>query len=278
VKADFRSENLTFRNQLLEFNHTESVQTHDALAMKMIPVLTLVVFVCLSAPAENWAQWRGPSFNGSTTEQNLPAQWSKTENVAWVAPLPGYSGATPIVWENSVFVSSPDEQKNLNLLCVDRTTGQVRWERKVATGDFEKGRNNTASPSPVSDGKAVFILFATGDLAAFDFSGKEIWHRNVAADYGRFAINWIYGSSPLLYRGKLYVQVFNSAKRNTPTPRMANLTASHFCSVWTRLTARTSGGRFARPTRSARRRRPIQHPFLLRMGMARKLLLWAETM
>src|ERR1700736_4310589 len=125
-----------------------------------------------SVVAENWPQWRGPYFNGSTTETNLRSQWSKTENVAWCAPLPGYSGATPVIWDNSVFVSSPDEQKNLQLICLDRTTGQQRWQQKVANGDFEKGRNNAASPSPVTDGTRVFVMFATGDLAAFDFSGK----------------------------------------------------------------------------------------------------------
>jgi outer membrane protein assembly factor BamB len=56
-------------------------------------------------------------------------------------------------------------------------------------------------------------MFATGDLAAFDFSGKELWHRNLAKEYGRFAIQWIYGSSPLLYGGKLFVQVLRSKPR-----------------------------------------------------------------
>jgi outer membrane protein assembly factor BamB len=180
--------------------------------MKHLLFLTLALVAAISDAAENWPQWRGPYFNGSTKEQNLPSQWSKTENVAWVTPLPGYSGATPVVWGNSVFVSSPDEQKNLLLLCLDRKNGQVQWQRKVASGNFEKGRNNSASPSPVSDGTRVFILFATGDLAAFDFSGNEVWHRNLATDYGRFAINWIYGSSPMLYREKLYVQVLQHGK------------------------------------------------------------------
>jgi outer membrane protein assembly factor BamB len=180
--------------------------------MKSLLVLTLAFLAVRPAWSENWPQWRGPYYNGSSAETNLPSQWSKTENVAWVTPLPGYSGATPVVWENSVFVSSPDEQKNLLLLCLDRKAGKVRWERKVASGDFEKGRNNSASPSPVTDGTHVFILFATGDLAAFDFSGNESWHRNLAADYGRFAIMWIYGSSPMLYRGKLYVQVLQHGK------------------------------------------------------------------
>ena len=155
-----------------------------------------------TAPEET----RSPE-NGSNGETNLPGQWSKTESVRWTRPLPGYSGATPIVWENSVFVSSPDQEKNLLLLCLERSNGQVRWERKIAAGNFEKGRNNSASPSPVTEGKRVFALFATGDLAAFDFSGTELWHRNLSADYGRFAITWIYGSSPMLHQGKLYVQV-----------------------------------------------------------------------
>ncbi len=157
--------------------------------------------------AENWAHWRGPAFNGSTTETGLPESWSKTEGVAWVTPLPGYSGATPIVWGDSVFISSPDEQKNLALICVDRKSGKVRWQKIVSVGDRTKGRNNMASPSPVTDGKSVFVIFATGDLAAFDFAGNELWHRNLAKEYGRFAIMWIYGSSPLLYDGHLYVQV-----------------------------------------------------------------------
>ena len=163
--------------------------------------------------AENWPQWRGPYFNGSTTEKGLPAQWSKTENVAWVAPLPGYSSATPVVWEDCVFVPSPDEQKNLLLFCLDRKTGQVRWQKAVSSGDRQKGLNNMATPSPATDGKRVFTLFATGDLAAFDFSGQELWKRDLVKEYGPFAIMWIYGSSPMLYRGKLYVQVLQHNPR-----------------------------------------------------------------
>lgn len=172
--------------------------------------LVLVSLLVSCARAENWPQWRGPFLNGSTTETNLPANWSKTENIAWVTPLPGYSGATPVVWEDTVFVSSPDDQKNLLLLCLERKTGAVRWQKTVGTGDREKGRNNMASPSPVTDGRLVAILFGTGHLAAYDFRGKELWSRDLAKEYGHFAINWLYGSSPLLYRDRLYVEVLQS--------------------------------------------------------------------
>lgn len=177
-------------------------------------IWALWLILTTASRAENWPQWRGPFFNGSTTETNLPIHWSKTENVAWTVPLPGFSGATPVIWGDSVFVSSPDEQKNLLLLCIARTSGNVRWQKIVATGDRDKGRNNMASPSPVTDGKSVFILFATGDLGAFDFQGKELWKRDLGKDYGRFANMWIYGSSPMLYGRRLYVQVL----QRSPVP------------------------------------------------------------
>jgi outer membrane protein assembly factor BamB len=169
--------------------------------------LCLACFRPPAVSAENWPQWRGPFLNGSTTEKNLPSTWSKTDNVLWTAPMPGPGHATPIVWDDSVFVSSPDEDKNLLLLCLDRQTGKVRWKEQVGVGDRTRGRNNMASPSPVTDGKNVWVMFGTGDLAAYDFSGKQLWLRHLAAEYGRFSIQWLYGSSPLLYKDRLYIQV-----------------------------------------------------------------------
>src|SRR5215510_206753 len=153
-------------------------------------ICVLAQFAAFCGRAENWPQWRGPFFNGSTTETDLPAEWSKTNNVMWITPLPGYSGATPVVWDDSVFVSSPDEQKNLRLICIGRGDGRVRWQQVVGTGNQEKGRNNMASPSPLTDGKSVFVMFGTGKLAAFDFSGRQLWTRDLATEYGKFSINW----------------------------------------------------------------------------------------
>ena len=169
--------------------------------------LLLATLAAPSLPAENWPQWRGPAFNGSSPERGLPANFSKTEGVAWAAPLPGTSGATPAVWGDHVFVTSPDAQKNLVLLCLNRKDGSVRWQQQVAIGDKVVGRNNMASPSPITDGKSVFVMFGTGDLAAFDFAGKELWHRNLAQDHGKFSLMWLYGATPLLSDGKLYVPV-----------------------------------------------------------------------
>jgi outer membrane protein assembly factor BamB len=170
-------------------------------------LLCCALIQATGALAENWPQWRGPSLNGSTKETNLPDKWSTTENVLWTTPMPGPSHATPVVWEDVVFVTSPDQNKDLWLFCLDRKTGKERWKKQVGTGDKTIGRNNMASPSPVTDGKTVFAMFGTGHLAAYDFSGKELWARNLVKEGGKFSIMWIYGSSPMLYKDRLYVQV-----------------------------------------------------------------------
>lgn len=176
--------------------------------------LVLAWLLAASAYSENWPQWRGPFLNGSSPETNLPARWGHTENIAWATPLPGRSGATPVVWSNAVFVPSPDSEKNLWLLCLDQTTGAIRWQQRVGTGDRTNGKNNMASCSPVTDGQRVYALFGTSDLAAFDFSGKPLWHRKLSDEFGVFAILFLYGASPLLYEDKLYVPLL---QRNPPT-------------------------------------------------------------
>jgi outer membrane protein assembly factor BamB len=172
-----------------------------------LTAVCLFGLAAVSCRAENWPQWRGPFLNGSTTETGLPDTFSKTENVLWSAALPGASSATPIIWDDAVFINSPDADGNLVLLCLDLQTGKVRWQKQVSEGNKVKGRNNSCSPSPVTDGTTVWTLFGTGDLAAFDYSGKEIWARHLTKEFGPFIFNWIYGSSPLLYKGRLYVEV-----------------------------------------------------------------------
>ena len=168
------------------------------------------LFTSSAAFAGNWAHWRGPEFNGSSPEKSLPDNFSKTENVKWVAPLPGPSAATPIVWGDTVFISSTDTKtKTLHAMAFDRKTGKELWNVEVATGLGQDNNSNFASPSPTTDGKLVYFLYGTGDLVAFDFKGKQTWSLNLQTKYAQFAYQWTYGASPTLFGGKLYVQVLN---------------------------------------------------------------------
>lgn len=158
--------------------------------------------------AENWPHWRGPNYDGSTSEKNLPAEFSKTSNVKWTATMPGPSAATPIIWGDRIFLSSTDlRTKTLRALCLDRKTGKELWNHEIAPGFNQDNRSTLASPSPVTDGETVYFYYGTGDLAAFDFDGKKIWSRNIQKDYGQFAFLWTYSTSPTLWNGKLFIQV-----------------------------------------------------------------------
>src|ERR1700712_1253446 len=120
--------------------------------MRLSLFTTLLPALCLSTlplHAEHWARGRGPAFNGTSPETGLPGDWSLEKGIKWKCPLPGPSGATPAVWGDSIFVSSPDADQNLCLLCVDRKDGQIRWNKKlVESANLTKGRGNSSSPSP----------------------------------------------------------------------------------------------------------------------------------
>ena len=121
--------------------------------------------------------------------------------------MPGSSAATPIISGGRVFISSMAKPKyGLLGICIDRKDGKVLWQKLLGKGRWVMS-NNMASPSPVTDGKRVFFLYGTGDLASLDFSGKVIWSRSLEKDYGRFAVKFGYSASPLLHAGKLYIVV-----------------------------------------------------------------------
>jgi outer membrane protein assembly factor BamB len=179
--------------------------------------ITAVLVTSVPVRAADWPQWRGPSFNGSTDEKNLPDSWSDTENIAWVSPLPGPSGATPIICKGRVFVSSMvGRGPDFVALCFDARNGRKLWERPVGSDSRRLPRNNMASPSPVTDGRHVFFLYGSGDLIGFDYEGNKLWSRNIQNEYGNLALKFGYSSSPFLHRGKLFILVI---RRNTPYQR-----------------------------------------------------------
>lgn len=161
-----------------------------------------------ASEAANWPQWRGPEFNGSTTEASPPRAWSRTNHIAWTAELPGPSAATPIVWDDCVFLSSTDRpNKALLALAFERKSGKLLWSNKVADGYSRDELSNFASPSPLTDGKVVVFFYGNGHLVAFDLQGKELWRRNVCSEFGDFAFQWTFASTPLLFQNRLYLQI-----------------------------------------------------------------------
>jgi outer membrane protein assembly factor BamB len=175
-----------------------------------------VLFISSNALAGNWPQWRGPQLNGTSDERDLPLKWSATENLSWKLPLPGLSGATPIVWGERIFLNVA-EGEQLFLWCVERNKGTLMWKKLLGGGNHRERKQNMSSPSPVTDGKSVYVLTGTGVFKGFDFGGRELWARDLQKDYGAFGLQWGYASSPLLHEDALYVQVLHGMKTDDPS-------------------------------------------------------------
>jgi len=199
---------------------------HVALALSM---LALIGDACAQ---ENWPQWRGPDQNGVSKATNLPKTWSETENVVWKTPLPSWSGGSPAIWGDRIFVTSPSEARSerqrdeggltlgrrtarnpggseLLLICISKRDGAVLWERELDRGNRLRRKQNDSSPSPVTDGNHVWAATGTGAVAAFDLEGTIIWKRNLQADYGAFGQMFGYASSPVYHEAKLIIQVLH---------------------------------------------------------------------
>ncbi|MFN0107221.1 MAG: PQQ-binding-like beta-propeller repeat protein [Blastocatellia bacterium] len=185
---------------------------------------TFTVSLCLLSlvigSAENWPQWRGPMQNNISNEKNLPVKWSMTENVTWKLPMPDRSGSTPILWGETIFLNVAEGTTTsgaLSLWAVDRTKGNVIWKKSLGTGDLRQRKHNMSSPSPVTDGRTVWVMTGTGILKAFDFKGNELWMRDIQKDYGKFGLNHGYASTPLLHENTLFVPVLHGMKTDDPS-------------------------------------------------------------
>ena len=135
--------------------------------------------------ADNWPCWRGPRYDGSVNEEDIPTRWSSTENIYWRVPVPGVGHSSPIVWDDAVFLTTCNlESRSRELLRIDRQSGKVLWSRKIAVAPIEPmHRDNTpASATPVTDGQHVYVVFAVDGkllLAAVNFDGQIVWSNPV---------------------------------------------------------------------------------------------------
>jgi len=161
--------------------------------------------------AENWPNWRGPNGDGISSEKGLPTTWSETKNVAWKLTLPGKGSSTPIIWGDRIFLTSA-EDKDLILICAN-TAGKLLWKQKVASeirGSTRMEFGNEASPSPTTDGKHVIVYLGTGDLACYDFDGKQLWTFNLQKKYGKFSIQHGMHVTPVLHEDRVLMALITN--------------------------------------------------------------------
>jgi len=212
-----------------------------------LPLVTLMFLLGTIAPTtaqgENWPAWRGPGRDGLSKEKGVPTQWSKTENVLWRAKLPGVGGATPIVWEDRIFVTSADG-KDLVLLAFDAKDGKQLWRQVVATGNraVRGEEGNLASPTPSTDGRHVWSLMGEGTLGCYTTDGEEVWKLKLSDRYGKLKIDYGMSASPILDKDRLYLQLIHGeGNPTTEEAAVVCLEAATGKELW--KTSRVTGAR-----------------------------------
>ena len=191
-----------------------------AVAMSGISVLT--------ASDERWPRFRGPGARGVSLDSGLPETWSTTDNVAWVTDIDGLGWSSPIVWDDTVFLTTvvsagdveaprsglylggerrtPEDEHRWIVYGIDVATGAVRWEREVHRGVPSAShhlKNTYASETPVTDGEHVYAYFGNVGLFCLSVDGEVRWFR--LFDPVKTRAGWGTASSPVLHGDRLYL-------------------------------------------------------------------------
>jgi outer membrane protein assembly factor BamB len=189
------------RQQAIQCEQMKSLFSYQTL------VIGILLFLSNISLAENWSCWRGPRGDGTCIEQDVPANWDPAGSL-WKTELPGKGHASAIVWGDHVFtVTGMTDTKERILLCIDRTSGKILWQKTVVQGPLQKinKENSYASGTPATDGQRVYVTFRVGDeiiVAAHDFvSGEQLWMVRPGTHTGE----WGFSNEPVLYKDKVII-------------------------------------------------------------------------
>jgi outer membrane protein assembly factor BamB len=198
--------------------------------MRLSILLVALFSFTTTARAEDWTEFRGPTGQGLYAGKNLPIEWSTTKNVAWKTKIPGHGWSSPILLDGRVYLTTAvpitpakppaettekakDKGKgkakekvdvSLKAVCLDAAKGTILWQTEVFKQDGAKapnihGKNSHASPTPITDGKRVYVHFGHQGTACLDLEGKIVW-RNTEHRYAPVHGN---GGTPILVNDRL---------------------------------------------------------------------------
>ncbi len=207
----------------------------------ILPIIATIAFNFIVftafATADNWSQWRGPKWDSISHETDVPDSIT-AENQRWRIPLPGPGGASPIVWENQVFVTTTEgdnDGASMFLMCFG-IDGELQWKKQL-DGKNQNSRDsaNSASPSPSTDGKHVWVMMSNGILHCFTVAGELVWKKDLQAEYGKFDIQFGMTSTPILDQGIIYLALIHgdmSSKTKTSVGHVIALDAATGDEKW----------------------------------------------
>lgn len=205
--------------------------------MRRLWLVCATLCLTAAAQAQNWPSFRGPNASGVADGKPAPTAWDaeKNVNILWKTPIPGLSHASPVVWEDRVFIatavsgdpkpyfraglygdvdSADDQSKHSwKVYCLDKKTGKVLWEQTAYEGVPKVKRHikaTHANSTPATDGQHLVAFFGSEGLYCYDLQGKLKWK----VDLGTLDSGWFYdpdyqwgmASSPVIYKNLVILQ------------------------------------------------------------------------
>jgi outer membrane protein assembly factor BamB len=198
--------------------------------------ISLFTFTAASSPTVNWPQFRGPDGCG-VSDTPAPVTWNieTGENVRWQTTIPGLGHSCPIVWQDRLYVTTavqpgitPElkiglygavdsyaehDPQQWRLLCIDKVTGKILWDKLKLESIPKSQRHTKAShcnSTPATDGEHIVAIFGSEGMFGFDMNGKQLWRQDLgrmdAGWYVQKNTPWGFGSSPVLHEGRVIVQ------------------------------------------------------------------------
>ncbi|WP_246114701.1 PQQ-binding-like beta-propeller repeat protein [Rubripirellula tenax] len=168
---------------------------------------------------QDWPSWRGSQHDGVVRDAaSIPGdgfQWPESAKVIWTSDVPGRGHSSPIVVGDAVYLATAlDEEQQQRVLCFDRETGEVRFDKLIHQGNFPTDREvhkkaTNANSTIASDGKRLYVTFFNSQsifATALDMNGEEVWQTKVGMFVSRFG----YAPSPILYQSLVIVSADNS--------------------------------------------------------------------
>jgi len=204
--------------------------------MKLLVVLILSLCVAVTSVAQNWPSFRGTNASGVAEGKKTATAWSveKSQNIVWKTAIPGFSHASPIVWENRVFLitaissdaktsfiakdrgidlAGDNVKHTWRIYCLEKQSGRVLWSQTAYEGVPRARRHvkaTQANSTPVTDGRYVVALFGSEGLNCYDLNGKLIWKKDLGVlNPGLWddpSSSWGHSSSPIIYKDLVIVQ------------------------------------------------------------------------
>ena len=163
--------------------------------------------------AKMWPRFRGPVGSGVSAYTNIPTTFDVNtgEGILWKTPVPLPGFNSPVVWKDRVLLAGATAERQ-EVYCFDATSGKLLWTEQV-TGTPGKAPNpqftGFAAPTMATDGRYAFASFATGDLAALDLSGKQVWKKSLGTPENSYG----HSTSLATYQDLLLVQFDQGSRR-----------------------------------------------------------------